>query len=98
METYIEKLDITVYHTGDSPTPDNIHRDRGPAVIRGEGGKQPSFPGKMWFVDGLRHNLTGPAIEWADGRKEYFINGVSMSKETHEWFMYGRSIPFESGI
>jgi len=30
---------------------------------------------KSWWLNGERHRVDGPAIEWSDGSKEWFLNG-----------------------
>ena len=36
-----------------------------------------------WWVNGKRHRLDGPAIEWANGGKSWWINGNFYSEK--EW-------------
>lgn len=44
---------------------------------------------KFWWKDGLLHRLDGPAIEYANGTKHWFYNGlkvkVSSQKEYESW-------------
>jgi hypothetical protein len=37
----------------------------------------------FWYLDGKIHRTDGPAIEWPDGDKSWFLNGVSLS--LNEW-------------
>jgi hypothetical protein len=37
----------------------------------------------FWYLDGNVHRTDGPAVEWADGDKSWFLNGVSLS--LNEW-------------
>jgi hypothetical protein len=37
----------------------------------------------FWYLDGKIHRTDGPAVEWADGDKSWFLNGVSLS--LNEW-------------
>ena len=45
--------------------------------------EHPSFTGclidkdndKSYYLNGQRHKIDGPAIEWINGYKEYYING-----------------------
>ena len=37
--------------------------------------------GNEYYVDDKRHNTNGPAIEWSDGRKSYFINDEELTYE-----------------
>ena len=38
---------------------------------------------KYWFQNGERHRLDGPACEWADGSKAWYINGIQYTE--NEW-------------
>ena len=52
-----------------------------------------------WFnLDGIRHREGGPAIEWANGHKDWFFNGqrhrtdgpaIEWSSGTKEWILNG---------
>lgn len=62
-----------------------LHSTNEPSVID-------SFGNKFWFVDGVLHNLDGPAIQWTGNIRSntynevsgcYYINGISYTKE--EW-------------
>ncbi len=35
----------------------------------------------IWKVDGERHRLDGPAVEWSDGDKSYWVEGIKLSEE-----------------
>ena len=35
----------------------------------------------FWDFNGLRHRLDGPAIEWNNVDKEWYINGILYTKE-----------------
>ncbi len=37
-----------------------------------------------WFIDGKLHRKDGPAIEYYNGTKSWWLNGYSYSQE--EWF------------
>ena len=52
------------------------HRKDGPAVI--EHGVR-----EVWFEFGRMHSSCGPAVTWNDGRKEYWLNNVRLSR--NEW-------------
>jgi uncharacterized Fe-S cluster-containing protein len=39
---------------------------------------------KIWYLNGQRHRLDGPAIEYKNGDKYWFLNGFNYSQE--EWF------------
>jgi len=49
----------------------------------------------------LYHRLDGPAIEWCDGGKEWYINGELHKKkgpavctqELKQWWLYGKLYP-----
>ena len=32
---------------------------------------------KSWYFNGKRHRTDGPALEYSDGSKEWYINGES---------------------
>lgn len=53
------------------------HREDEPAVI--------NATGKFWFSCDRCHRIDGPAIEWADGTKDWYINGLCY-KSKEEWF------------
>jgi hypothetical protein len=39
---------------------------------------------KYWFLNGKRHRVDGPAIEWSDGRSwSWWLNGEYMTEEKH---------------
>lgn len=38
---------------------------------------------KMWWVDGQLHRLDGPAVEYADGSKEWYINHKKCTEEDY---------------
>jgi hypothetical protein len=38
-----------------------------------------------WYKNGLRHRTTGPAVIHPDNKKEYWINGVNITKEVKSW-------------
>ena len=55
-----------------------IHRDGdNPAMIWADGTK-------FWRQHGKRHRLTGPAVEWENGKVEYWIEGDFLSKKQFE--------------
>ena len=36
----------------------------------------------FWFsASGQRHREDGPAVEWSNGTKEWYINGVCLSED-----------------
>ena len=37
---------------------------------------------KAWFLNGKLHREDGPAIEWADGTKVWYLNGEEVHPET----------------
>lgn len=43
-----------------------LHNEHGPAVVCDDGTK-------AWLINGRRHRIDGPAVEWFDGRKEYCL-------------------------
>jgi hypothetical protein len=38
----------------------------------------------MWRLNGQRHREDGPAIEWADGTKSWYLNGNWLTEEEHK--------------
>ena len=36
---------------------------------------------KHWYLNGKRHRVDGPAVEWSGGRKEWHLNGKQLSEE-----------------
>ena len=45
-----------------------------------------SFGTKYWYLNGKLHREGGPAIVWADGTKEWCLNGMWLSKEDHAYY------------
>ena len=39
---------------------------------------------RMWRLNGQRHREDGPAIEWADGTKSWYLNGNWLTEEEHK--------------
>jgi len=35
----------------------------------------------MWWVSGQPHRADGPAVEWADGDKAWYLNGMEVTEE-----------------
>jgi hypothetical protein len=54
-----------------------FHRAGGPAVINSVGDRG-------WFYHGKLHRLDGPAKESADGRREWYVDGIRVTEDTHE--------------
>ena len=40
--------------------------------------------GTKWYLDGQLHRKDGPAIEWIDGDKEWYLYGVFVTERTHK--------------
>jgi hypothetical protein len=38
---------------------------------------------KRWWLNGKRHRVDGPAIEYADGSKYWYFNGVGYTKQDY---------------
>lgn len=36
--------------------------------------------GKSWYLKGKQHREDGPAVEWADGRKEWYRHGQELTE------------------
>jgi hypothetical protein len=56
---------------------------------------------KEWFLNGERHRVDGPAIEWVDGHKEWCFNGelhrvdgsaIECADGTKGWFLNGKLV------
>ena len=54
---------------------------------------------KEWFLNGQRHRVDGPAIEYADGSKAWFLNGqrhridgpaIEFANGTKCWYLNGQ--------
>ena len=61
-----------------------LHREYGPAVEYKNGNK-------CWYINGKRHRVGGPAIEWNyDGYKAWYING-KLHRE------YGPAVEYKNG-
>lgn len=42
-----------------------------------------SKDGRFYLLDGTRHRIDGPACEWNDGVKSWYLNGIWMSEAEH---------------
>ena len=51
-----------------------LHNSLGPAYVS-------DFGLKIWFIDGLRHRLDGPAVERSDSSKEWWVNGQGVFEQ-----------------
>jgi hypothetical protein len=36
---------------------------------------------RCWLVDGMTHRLDGPAVQWADGSKQWWIENKEYTEE-----------------
>jgi len=71
---------------------DYFHNPIGPARIRT--GLGSSY--KEWYFNGEFHRLDGPAIEFEDGEKMWYINGSRIPVNSQEEFeRYIRLLPFK---
>ncbi len=52
------------------------HREKGPAIIDYDETKQ-------WYQNGKLHRLYGPAVEYNDGHREYWIDGIFFYEEEY---------------
>jgi len=68
-EQYIQKQGDDKFYYKD-PEKTILHRVDGPAFIATDGVY------KEWWLNDKIHRTDGPAIEWANGAKEWFVNGV----------------------
>lgn len=53
----------------------SLHRDNDQPTLVFKSGT------KLWFKKGELYRLNGPAIEYYDGIKDYYINGKRLSKK-----------------
>jgi hypothetical protein len=37
--------------------------------------------GKLWAINGIRHREDGPAVEFTNGDKQWYVKGVRMTEE-----------------
>ena len=51
-----------------------------------------TYGNKVWLEDGLLHRDDGPAIEWADGNKEWWLNGKEYTKEEYVLLQFSRGV------
>lgn len=42
---------------------------------------------RHWFLNEKRHRIDGPAIEWHDGTKEWWINNIKVSEEQYKLYI-----------
>lgn len=42
---------------------------------------------KCWYQDGKPHRMDGPASEFSDGDKYWFINGVEYTEEQYREYL-----------
>jgi hypothetical protein len=41
------------------------------------------YGSKHWYLKGIRHREGGPAVEWSDGTKLWYLNGKQVSFEDY---------------
>ena len=63
----------TCWHREDTEI---LHRLGGPAFI--------SSDRKEWYKDGRLHREDGPAIEYANGSKHWYLNGKRVTRAEHK--------------
>jgi len=66
---------------------DVLHREDGPAVIN-----ITSLNVEVWWVNGVKHREDGPAIVYANGDKEWFLNGKMYSEDDFKHEMQKREL------
>ena len=59
-----------------------------PGQLDGLTEEQPTcktLPGgsKVWFLNGKLHRTDGPAVEWADGSKTWWLHGEPLTEAEH---------------
>ena len=76
---------------------DHFHRLDGPAILWSSGSRSwfrdglahrddgPAYEGYaggiIWYRHGLKHRMDGPAVITANGRTEYWIDGVHVAEQ-----------------
>lgn len=40
---------------------------------------------KFWFKNSKRHRINGPAVEYLNGDKLWYINNIHLTEEQHLW-------------
>ena len=78
--TFIDELGYTKIYKNDK-----FHNDNGPAVISTD------KKYKRWFQNGEPHRLDGPAIEWKDGTKHFYLYGIPIVEEY--FHIFNKNIP-----
>jgi hypothetical protein len=43
---------------------------------------------KVWYKNNKLHRIDGPAIEWSDGGKRWYINGIKYTEEEFNRIMF----------
>jgi hypothetical protein len=76
----------------------DYHREDGPAVEYGNGGKYwyingqkhredgPAIEnsgGKAWMINDKLHRVDGPAVEWCDGKENWWLEGIEYTKQEY---------------
>ena len=46
-----------------------------------------SYGTKFWYKENLLHRKGGPAIEYANGDKEYYLNGVEYTEQEFKIYL-----------
>ena len=39
---------------------------------------------KEYYIEGQLHRLDGPAVEWVDGRKHYWVNDICVTDKVKD--------------
>jgi hypothetical protein len=73
----IDKNGHTFYYSDKAMT--IAHREDGPSVIYLNAGY--SGGSKMWHRNGMLHRDDGPAVEFGDGRRSWYISGYRLTEE-----------------
>jgi hypothetical protein len=48
---------------------------------------------QKWFLNDKRHRVDGPAMEWADGTKEWFLNDIEYEEDEHPFKIIVGEVP-----
>ena len=50
------------------------------------------FGNKRWYSNGKLHREDGPAVEWYDGGKVWYLNGQKYTKEEYALLQFMKGI------
>jgi len=80
MKTYKDKVSGETLYVSRDTSYTEYYKDKSMTVHHRRDG--PAFEGvgrKEWYVNGKLHRLDGPAVEWADVGKVWWVNGCRIT-------------------